>query len=106
MGLCPVTGNREKTERLGKPHGTIVSPEVYRDMKQVQPPATPPEITPYMAGQCIMTTGRLRAFLGSEYEAVMQHNVEEAFVESLAGVVPGVAAAQAVAGYAIFFATS
>ena len=53
----------------------------------------PLEITPYMTGQCIMTTDRLRVFLGSEYEVVMQHNVEEAFVESLAGVVPGVAEA-------------
>jgi hypothetical protein len=45
-----------------------------------------------------MTTDRLREFLGCEYEAVMRHNVEEAFVESLAGIVPGVAVAQAVAG--------
>jgi hypothetical protein len=60
--------------------------------------AIPPEITPYMTGQCIMTTDRLRTFLGSEYEAVMRHNVEEAFVESVAGIVPGVAAAQAVVG--------
>jgi nucleoside-diphosphate-sugar epimerase len=60
--------------------------------------AIPPEITPYMTGQCIMTTDRLRAFLGSEYEVVMRHNVEEAFVESLAGVVPGVGVAQSVAG--------
>jgi hypothetical protein len=43
-----------------------------------------------------MTTDRLRAFLGSEYELVMQHSVEEAFVESLAGVVPAVAEAQPV----------
>jgi hypothetical protein len=45
-----------------------------------------------------MTTDRLRAFLGSEYEAVMRHNVEEAFVESLAGVVTRVAVAHPVAG--------
>jgi hypothetical protein len=51
-----------------------------------------------MTGQCIMRTDRLRAFLGSEYELVMQHSVEQAFVESLAGVLPGVAAAQAVVG--------
>jgi hypothetical protein len=57
-----------------------------------------PEITPYMTGQCIMTTDRLRAFLGSEYEVVMRHNVEEAFVESLAGVVPGATVTQPVAG--------
>src|SRR5690349_827272 len=54
----------------------------------------PPEITPYMTGQCIMTTDRLRAFLGSEYEVVRGYNVEEAFVESLAGVVPRAAEAQ------------
>ena len=45
-----------------------------------------------------MTTDRRRAFLGSEYEVVMRHTVEQAFVESLVGVVPGVAEAQAVAG--------
>jgi hypothetical protein len=50
-----------------------------------------------MTGQCIMTTDRLRAFLGSEYETVMRHTVEEAFVESLAYVVPGVSEAQLVA---------
>jgi hypothetical protein len=50
-----------------------------------------------MTGQCIMRTDRLRAFLGSEYEVVMQHNVEEAFVESLASVVPGGSEAQPVA---------
>jgi hypothetical protein len=52
--------------------------------------AIPPEVTPYMTGQCIMTTDRLRAFLGSEYETVMRQTVEEAFAESLAGVVPGI----------------
>jgi len=50
-----------------------------------------------MTGRCIMPTDRLRAFLASEYEAVMQHTVEQAFVESLAGVVPGLAEAQSVA---------
>jgi hypothetical protein len=35
-----------------------------------------------------MTTDPLREFLGSEYERVMRHTVEQAFVESLAGVVP------------------
>jgi hypothetical protein len=44
-----------------------------------------------------MKTDRLGAFLGCEYEAVMRHNVEQAFVESLAGVVPSVTA-QPVAG--------
>lgn len=53
---------------------------------------------PYMTGQCIMTTDRLRAFLGSEYEAVMGHSVVEAFGESLAGVVLGVVETQSVAG--------
>jgi len=60
--------------------------------------AIPPEITPYMTGQCIMTSDRLRAFLGSEYAVVMRHTVEEAFVESLAGIVPGSTVAQSVAG--------
>lgn len=45
--------------------------------------AIPPEIAPYMMGECIMNTDRLRAFLGHDYEDVMRYTVEGAFVESL-----------------------
>jgi nucleoside-diphosphate-sugar epimerase len=48
--------------------------------------AIPPEIEPYMNGECIMNTDRLRAFLGRDYEEVMQYTVTDAFAESLEAV--------------------
>jgi len=44
--------------------------------------AIPPEALPYMTGEYIMNTGRLRTFLGAEYETVVRHTVEEAFADS------------------------
>jgi nucleoside-diphosphate-sugar epimerase len=48
--------------------------------------AIPPEIAPYMMGECIMNTGRLFEFLGHDYEHVMRYTIEDAFVESLGGL--------------------
>lgn len=48
--------------------------------------AIPPEIAPYMMGECIMQTDRLREFLGHDYEHVMRYTIEDAFVESLGGL--------------------
>jgi nucleoside-diphosphate-sugar epimerase len=45
--------------------------------------AVPPEIEPYMNGECIMNTDRLRAFLGQDYDEVIQYSVSDAFAESL-----------------------
>jgi len=45
--------------------------------------AVPPEIEPYMNGECIINTDRLKAFLGQDYEEVIQHTVSDAFAESL-----------------------
>jgi hypothetical protein len=45
--------------------------------------AIPPGLAPYMLGECIMNTDRLRSFLGHDYEHVMRYTIEEAFVESL-----------------------
>jgi nucleoside-diphosphate-sugar epimerase len=42
----------------------------------------PPQVVPYMTGSYIMDTGRLRSFLGSEYESVMQFSIEEALEDS------------------------
>ncbi len=44
--------------------------------------AIPPEALPYMTGEYIMNTDRLRTFLGSEYEKVMQYTVTDAFADS------------------------
>jgi hypothetical protein len=43
-----------------------------------------------------MNTERLRTFLGYDYENVIRYTVKDAFVESLAGVVPSVAVEQSV----------
>jgi nucleoside-diphosphate-sugar epimerase len=45
--------------------------------------AIPPEMAPYMLGECIMKTDRLKTFLGHDYEHVMRYTIEDAFVESL-----------------------
>jgi nucleoside-diphosphate-sugar epimerase len=44
--------------------------------------AIPPEALPYMTGEYIMNTDRLRRFLGPEYEHVMRYTVAEAFADS------------------------
>jgi len=44
--------------------------------------AIPPEAVPYMTGEYIMNTDRLRRFLGPEYEHVMRYTVADAFADS------------------------
>ena len=44
--------------------------------------AIPPDAVPYMSGQYIMSTERLKKFLGPEYERIMKHTVTEAFMDS------------------------
>jgi hypothetical protein len=44
--------------------------------------AIPPEAVPYMTGEYIMNTDRLRSFLGPEYEHVIRYTIAEAFSES------------------------
>jgi nucleoside-diphosphate-sugar epimerase len=46
--------------------------------------AIPPEALPYIIGEYIMNTDRLRSFLGAEYENVMQYTIAEAFADSFA----------------------
>ena len=46
--------------------------------------AIPPEALPYMTGEYIMNTDRLRGFLGAEYENVMRYTVADAFADSFA----------------------
>jgi nucleoside-diphosphate-sugar epimerase len=41
----------------------------------------PPDATPYMTGEYIMNTDRLRKFLGSEYEHVINYTIAEAFAD-------------------------
>lgn len=44
--------------------------------------AIPPEALPYMTGQYIMNTDRLRRFLGPEYEHVIRYTIADAFADS------------------------
>jgi nucleoside-diphosphate-sugar epimerase len=44
--------------------------------------AIPPDAVPYMTGQYIMNTEKLKKFLGPEYERVIKHTVSEAFADS------------------------
>jgi nucleoside-diphosphate-sugar epimerase len=44
--------------------------------------AIPPEAVPYMSGQYIMNTDRLKAFLGPEYEHVIRYTIADAFADS------------------------
>ena len=46
--------------------------------------AIPPEAVPYMTGQYIMNTDRLRRFLGPEYDHVMRYTITDAFAEGVA----------------------
>jgi nucleoside-diphosphate-sugar epimerase len=42
----------------------------------------PPDAAPYMTGQYIMNTDRLRRFLGPEYEHVIRYSIADAFADS------------------------
>ena len=44
--------------------------------------AIPPEAVPYMTGEYIMNTDRLRRFLGPEYEHVLRYTIADAFADS------------------------
>ena len=48
--------------------------------------AIPPEAVPYMSGQYIMNTERLRRFLGPEYEHVIRYTITDAFAEGVQSV--------------------
>ncbi|MGH9503213.1 MAG: NAD-dependent epimerase/dehydratase family protein [Terriglobales bacterium] len=44
--------------------------------------AIPPEAAPYMTGEYIMNTDRLRKFLGENYEDVIRYTIADAFADS------------------------
>ena len=50
--------------------------------------AIPPEAVPYMSGQYIMNTDRLKKFLGDDYEKVIRYTVADAFADSFKAPVP------------------
>src|SRR6266849_4462611 len=44
--------------------------------------AIPPDAVPYMTGQYIMNTDRLKKFLGADYEQVIRYPIADAFADS------------------------
>ena len=44
-----------------------------------------PEAVPYMTGEYIMNTDRLRRFLGPEYEHVIRYTITDAFADAFRG---------------------
>jgi len=50
--------------------------------------AIPPEAIPYMTGQYVMNTDRLRRFLGPEYEHVLRYTITDAFADSFRNMGP------------------
>ena len=42
----------------------------------------PPDAFPYLAGEYLMDTSRLKQFLGRDYESVMQYTIEDALADS------------------------
>jgi nucleoside-diphosphate-sugar epimerase len=55
---------------------------VLRFLWKRQISAIPPEALPYMTGEYIMNTDRLRSFLGGEYESVLRYTIADAFADS------------------------
>ncbi len=58
--------------------------------------AIPPEAAPYMTGEYIMNTDRLRTFLGQNYEDVIRYTVADAFADCFKSDVPAAAQRSAV----------
>jgi hypothetical protein len=50
--------------------------------------AIPPEAVPYMTGQYIMNTDRLKKFLGEDYEKVIRYSIVDAFADSFKAPAP------------------
>jgi nucleoside-diphosphate-sugar epimerase len=55
---------------------------VLRFLWKQQISAIPPDALPYMTGEYIMKTDRLRGFLGGEYESVIRYTIADAFADS------------------------
>ena len=43
--------------------------------------AIPPEAAPYMTGEYLLNTDRLRKFLGESYEDVIRYSIADAFAD-------------------------
>ena len=72
---------RLPTPRAAPPRISCISPGV-RAVWKLGISATPPEAAPYITGEYLMNTQRLKEFLGADYENMMRYTVEEAFEDS------------------------
>ena len=68
--------------KLVRVPGKWVMRKVLQFLWDMKISAIPPAAVPYMTGQYIMNTERLKKLLGSEYETVIQHTVTSAFLDS------------------------
>lgn len=68
--------------KLVRVPGKWVMRQVLRFLWKQRISAIPPEAVPYMTGQYIMNTDRLRRFLGPEYEHVIRYTITDAFADS------------------------
>jgi nucleoside-diphosphate-sugar epimerase len=50
--------------------------------------AIPPQAVPYMSGQYLMNTDRLKKFLGDDYEKVIRYSVTDAYLDSFKAPTP------------------
>jgi nucleoside-diphosphate-sugar epimerase len=62
--------------------------QVLRFMWKFGISAIPPEAMPYMTGEYIMNTERLRRFLGDDYENVIRYTIRDAFADSFSTAAP------------------
>jgi nucleoside-diphosphate-sugar epimerase len=69
--------------RLIRVPGRWAMRQVLRFLWKQRISAIPPEAMPYMTGEYIMNTDRLRRFLGPEYEHVIRYSIRDAFADSV-----------------------
>jgi len=80
--------------KLVRVPGKWVMQQVLGFLWKRQISAIPPEALPYMTGQYIMNTDRLRRFLGPEYEHVIRYTIADAFADSFKPASTSATAAQ------------
>jgi nucleoside-diphosphate-sugar epimerase len=68
--------------KLVRVPGKWAMSQVLKFLWKNQISAVPPEAVPYITGEYIMNTDRLRRFLGPEYDHVIRHTISDAFADS------------------------
>ena len=68
--------------KLVRVPGKWAMSQVLKFLWKNQISAIPPEAVPYITGEYIMNTDRLRRFLGPEYDHVIRYTIHDAFADS------------------------